>query len=101
MKTVEIAALLNPASAFARPMDVVDDCDLTPYEKRAILSSWAANACAAPRQSPPVQDSAVSFDDILDALHLVEAGMEPAAHHDNNPDHHQSRNSPDSFSVNL
>src|ERR1700758_902242 len=33
----EIEALLNPADAFSHPMDVIEDCDLTSYEKRAIL----------------------------------------------------------------
>ena len=44
--TLEIDALLHPARAFSHPMDVVRDCDLTLYEKRAILSSWASDACA-------------------------------------------------------
>ena len=43
---LEMTALLHPADAFIHPMDVVEDCDLTSYEKRAILSSWAADACA-------------------------------------------------------
>src|SRR5690349_13147783 len=34
--TLDMAALLHPADAFAHPMDVVDDCDLTSDEKRAI-----------------------------------------------------------------
>jgi hypothetical protein len=100
-ETLEMAALLHPAGAFAHPMDVVDDCDLTSYEKRAILSSWAADACAVPGPSRSVQDSAVSFDDILDALHLVESEPEPAADRDKGPDRRQGRNSADSFSVDL
>src|ERR1700741_44965 len=43
---LDMTALLHPADAFSHPMDVVEDCDLTSYEKRAILSSWAADACA-------------------------------------------------------
>ena len=38
--------LLHPANAFARPADVVNDPDLTLSEKRAILASWASDACA-------------------------------------------------------
>ena len=72
-------AALHPADAFGHPMDVVDDCDLTNYEKRAILSSWAADACVAPEQRRPAQHTAVSFDDILDALHLVDSEKEPVA----------------------
>src|SRR6476660_5109769 len=40
---LEMDALLHPCHAFNHPLDVVDDCDLTSYEKRAILSSWAAD----------------------------------------------------------
>ena len=42
----ELDALLHPAKAFAHPMDVVRDSDLTLNEKQAILSSWASDACA-------------------------------------------------------
>ena len=42
----DLATLLHPASAFAHPMDVVRDADLTLNEKRAILASWASDACA-------------------------------------------------------
>ena len=42
----EIQALLHPSAAFAHPREVVNDPDLTIHEKRAILSSWASDACA-------------------------------------------------------
>ena len=42
----DLDALLHPARAFAHPMDVVRDPDLTLNEKRAILASWASDACA-------------------------------------------------------
>lgn len=63
--------LLHPARAFARPADVVDDADLTLHEKRAILASWASDACA--RESNPVlhetiDGSAARWDDVMDAL---------------------------------
>ena len=71
----EMAALLHPAEAFGQPMDVVEDCDLTSYEKRAILSSWAADACAVKGvQLNQTINGAVSFDDILDALRVLESG---------------------------
>jgi len=38
--------LLDPASAFDHPLDVVEDPDLTINEKRAILAAWASDACA-------------------------------------------------------
>ena len=75
---LEMAGLLHPAEAFAHPMDVVDDCDLTSYEKRAILSSWAVDACAVKddRDSNQTIDGAGSFDDIVDALRLLESGSD-------------------------
>lgn len=79
--TLDMAAMLHPADAFAHPMDVVEDDDLTSYEKRAILSSWAAEACASPGLGRPVRNYAVSFDDILDALDLVESEAERVADH--------------------
>ena len=42
----DLDALLHPAKAFAHPMNVVRDPDLTLNEKRAILASWASDACA-------------------------------------------------------
>lgn len=73
----DMAALLHPAEAFGHPMDVVEDGDLTTYEKRAILSSWAADACAVPelKRTP----GGVSFDDILDALRALESEVEEEA----------------------
>ncbi|WP_063799792.1 hypothetical protein [Bradyrhizobium jicamae] len=96
---LEVAELLHPADAFDHPLDVVDDGDLTPYEKRAILSSWAADACAVPGPKWPVPDPAVSFDDILDALHLLESEPEPAADHGKDPGRHQGHDGPDTLSI--
>ena len=31
---LDMTALLHPADAFSHPMDVIEDCDLTSYEKR-------------------------------------------------------------------
>jgi len=76
---LEMTALLHPADAFSHPMDVVEDCDLTSYEKRAILSSWAADACAVKDLRDPSRSShgaAISFDDILDALRVLDSKSE-------------------------
>ena len=76
---LDMTALLHPADAFSHPMDVVEDCDLTSYEKRAILSSWAADACAVKDLRDPSRSfhgAAVSFDDILDALRVLDSGSE-------------------------
>jgi hypothetical protein len=45
-KDFELDHLLHPAQAFRTPMDVVADPDMTVQEKRAILASWASDACA-------------------------------------------------------
>src|ERR1044072_6889404 len=42
----KLAKALHPAQAFGHPSDVVSDPDLTLDEKRAILASWASDACA-------------------------------------------------------
>src|SRR5690349_14109850 len=69
---LDVTALLHPADAFSHPMDVVEDCDLTSYEKRAILSSWAADACAVKELREPPR-SFHSFDAILDALRALDS----------------------------
>jgi hypothetical protein len=83
---LELDELLHPARAFAHPLDVVHDCDLTLNEKRAILASWASDACAveaapALRQTP--QGRAIAFDDIMDALGILdrEAAGGPMPHY--------------------
>lgn len=63
--------LLHPARAFAQPSDVVEDPDLTLNEKRAILASWASDACAA-EANPLLRQTGdgrtASWDDVMDAL---------------------------------
>jgi hypothetical protein len=68
--------LLHPAQAFEHPRSVVEDPDLTLNEKRAILASWASDACAieaapALRQAPGTKHP-VSFDDVMDALRTLD-----------------------------
>ena len=70
-KEFDVNDFLHPARAYRIPMEVVADPDLTVYEKREILASWASDACAveaAPdvRRAPP--GPLVRFDDIIDAL---------------------------------
>lgn len=64
--------LLTPARFFNRPDDVLADRTLDVREKRAILSSWASDACAVESmpalRQPPGAKSPVSFDEIMDAL---------------------------------
>jgi hypothetical protein len=59
-------------------MDVVNDPDLTTQEKRAVLASWASDACAVEAAPELRQPGAhvVAFDDIMDALKRLDG---PAA----------------------
>jgi len=71
----DLDELLHPAQAFGHPSEVVDDPDLTLNEKRAILASWASDACAveaAPELRSAPHGSTVRFDDIMDALRLLD-----------------------------
>jgi hypothetical protein len=74
---LDIDELLHPASAFGHPSEVVNDPDLTLNEKRAILASWASDACAteaAPqlRACPSGSSTRVRFDDIMEALRTLD-----------------------------
>jgi hypothetical protein len=74
--TFDLNALLHPAQAFAHPSNVVTDPDLTLNEKRAILASWASDACAV-ESAPALRRSPngarpVSFDDVMDALRALD-----------------------------
>ena len=74
-ETFNLDELLHPASAFGHPSEVVDDPDLTLSEKRAILASWASDACAieaAPDLRTGPHGSTVRFDDIMDALRTLD-----------------------------
>ena len=71
----DLNELLHPADAFEHPSEVVHDPDLTLNEKRAILSSWASDACAleaAPEFRELPRGRAVLFDDIMDALRSLD-----------------------------
>jgi hypothetical protein len=64
------------AQAFDHPRNVVTDADLTLNEKRAILASWASDACAveaAPAlRHAPGGRRPVSVDEILEALQALD-----------------------------
>lgn len=84
----DLTALLHPAHAFARPMDVVNDQDLTLSEKRAILAAWASDACAVeanPTLRSAADRSTAQFDDIMDALRELDRlgahGCKPLPHY--------------------
>ncbi len=67
--------LLHPPQAFEHPSHVVDDSDLTLNEKRAILASWASDACAL-EASPDLRcapgKQPVLFDDVIEALRRLD-----------------------------
>jgi hypothetical protein len=71
----DLNELLHPAAAFEHPSAVVGDPDLTLNEKRAILSSWASDACAreaVPAHCEMARGHVVMFDDIMDALRSLD-----------------------------
>jgi hypothetical protein len=71
----DLNQLLHPAQAFANPSEVVNDPDLTLNEKRAILASWASDACAveaAPDLRSKPGGAPVRFDDIMEALRTLD-----------------------------
>jgi hypothetical protein len=73
---LDLDDLLHPAQAFEHPQHVVEDPDLTLNEKRAILASWASDACAieaapALRQAPGTRHP-VRFDDVMNALRTLD-----------------------------
>jgi len=71
--------LLHPALAFEHPNQVLHDPDLTLDEKRAILASWASDACAleaAPELREIPGGARVRFDDIMDALRALDKEAE-------------------------
>ena len=71
----DLNLLLHPARAFGHPSHVLGDPDLTLNEKRAILASWASDACAveaAPDLRSNARGAAVRFDDIMEALRSLD-----------------------------
>ena len=80
-RELDLDELLHPAQAFSHPSEVVADPDLTLNEKRAILASWASDACAV--ESAPALRHApgrppVGFDEVMDALRALDAEVREA-----------------------
>jgi len=71
-------ALLHPGKVFEHPRDVVSHTALTLAEKRAILASWASDAAAIAScpalRAPEGLKSAVTIDEIFDALRELDGG---------------------------
>ena len=62
-------AMLDPASVFGAPRDVVGAVDLTPAEKRAILIRWEADAEALLRATEEGMEETRSPAELLRAVH--------------------------------
>jgi hypothetical protein len=72
---VNLDDLFHPAQAFGHPSEVLNDPDLTLYEKRAILASWASDACAieaAPELRSSPRGAPVRFSEIMEALQTLD-----------------------------
>ena len=76
----EVDSPVHPSRLFERPSDVLNEPDLSLDEKRAILASWASDACAieaAPALRKAPSGRVVTFDEIMDALRRLD--LEAAA----------------------
>lgn len=74
-RNLDFDELLHPAQAFGHPSEVATDPDLTLNEKRAILASWASDACAleaCPELRELPSGAHVRFDEIMDALRALD-----------------------------
>ena len=79
----DLDELLHPANAFNHPSEVLSDPDLTLNEKRAILASWASDACAV-EAAPELRagrNGAARFDDIMDALKKLDGEAAERPHY--------------------
>jgi hypothetical protein len=75
-RNLELDALLHPSRIYEKPSDVVNDPALSLNEKRAILASWASDACsveAAPALRKNPWGRVVPFDEIMDALQVLDS----------------------------
>jgi hypothetical protein len=72
----DLDRLFRPSLHFKSPFQVVADKELSRSQKRAILSSWASDACAVEScpalRRPPGFGAAIPFDEIMDALHQLD-----------------------------
>jgi len=72
----DLDRLLHPARFYRNPRDVSEDENLSLSEKRAVLSSWASDACAVDSmpalRKPPGSGTPISFDEVMEALQLLD-----------------------------
>ena len=87
----KLEELLHPVDAFNHPFDIVDDRDLTLYEKRALLSSWLADHCACndgADLTPVAKSTSIELEDIVEALCELSSSRHPAAGDQQGTSHH-------------
>lgn len=64
--------LLHPSRFYERPIDILRDHTLSIAEMRALLASWASDACAVescpPLRHPRFAQQPVGFDEVMEAL---------------------------------
>jgi hypothetical protein len=81
MNVIDWETFVHPARAYERPADVIAHQDLTVWEKRAILSLWASDACAVPSEPalkhPPQLAKPVTFDEVYEALRSLDDPTPP------------------------
>jgi len=78
-KEFDLDQFLHPAKAFGSPSQVVNDPDMTLAEKRAVLASWASDACAVeacPELREPSPGHTVKYDEIMEALRGLDAQVD-------------------------
>lgn len=80
-KTPDFASLLQPGLHHHSPTAVLNDSNLDPHEKRAILSSWASDlyaveSCPWLRNVPGLK-TPLRLSDILAALQALDADDDP------------------------
>jgi hypothetical protein len=78
-KEFNLDQFLHPAKAFGSPSQVVNDPDMTLAEKRAVLASWASDACAveaSPELREPSPGHTVKYDEIMEALRALDAQVD-------------------------
>lgn len=78
---VDWTAYVEPGRVFDDPQDVLQADELSLQEKRAILASWASDACAIDScpgwRSWPGAAKAVPIDRIIDALVTLDGSERP------------------------
>jgi hypothetical protein len=74
-----LATLFRPSAAYQHPSDVLKDEDLTLYEKRSILASWASDAWTVDStpalRAPATLAKPVGIDEILACLRALDEEM--------------------------